>query len=93
MRDLKAFLLGAVAVGVLAYAAAASLAVATQAAGGSLLLGLGPIIVVSVENDTSAASTTFGSGLLLVALIGGLLNLLVARLVRRKAAARSRDVD
>jgi hypothetical protein len=92
MRDLRAFLLGAVAVGVLAYAAAASLAVATQAAGGSLRLGVGRIVVVSVESDTSAASTTFGSGLLLVALFGGLVNLFAARLVRRKAAARSRDV-
>ena len=51
MRDLKAFLLGAVAVGILAYAAAASLAVATQAAGSSLRLGVGRIVVVSVESD------------------------------------------
>ncbi len=93
MRDLKAFFLGAVTVGILAYAAAASLAVATQAAGGSLRLGVGPIIVVSVEREISAASTTFGSGLLLLALVGGLLNLAAARIVRRKAEGRSRDVD
>lgn len=93
MRDLKAFLLGAVTVGVLAYAAAASLAVATQAAGGALLVGVGPILVVSVEAEETVASTTFGSGLLVVAIAGGLLNLVVARLIRRRAVSRSDDVD
>ncbi len=93
MRDLKAFLLGAMAVGILAYAAAASLAVATQAAGGSLRMGVGPIVVVSVETDATAASTTFGAGLLAVALAGGLLNLVAARLIRKRAEGRSRDVD
>ena len=93
MRDLKAFVLGAVAFGILAYAGAASLAVATQAAGGSLRAGLGPIVVVSVETEGSLAATTFGSGLLLVAIVGGLLNLVAARLIRRRAVGRSRDVD
>lgn len=93
MRDLRAFLLGAIAVGILVYAGAASLAVATQAAGGSLRIGVGPIVVVSVETEATTASTTFGSGLVAVAIAGGLLNLVAVRLIRRRAEGRSRDVD
>jgi hypothetical protein len=93
MRDLKAFLLGALAVGILAYAAAASLAVATQAAGSSLRVGVGPMVFVSVETGTTAASTTFGAGLLVLGVAGGVVNLGAARLIRKRAEGRRCDVD
>jgi len=93
MRTLRAFVLGAVAVGVLAYAGAAALAVGAQAGGRSLSVGLGPVIVVSVERATSAAVTTFGPGLLALAVIGGLVNLAAAWLVRRKAGGRGDGVE
>ncbi len=93
MRDLKAFLLGVGVAAILVYAAAAAFAVATQAAGGDLRVGVGPFVLVSVETDASTSSTTFGAGLLVAGLAGGALNVVAARLVRRSAEGRSRDVD
>ena len=88
MRGLRAFALGAIAVGVLAYAGAAALAVGAQAAGRSLIVGLGPLVVVSVEREASDAITTFGPGLLVVAVLGGCVNLAAARLIGRRAGRR-----
>ena len=48
MRALKAFLLGAFAVGVVAYALAAALAVTAQAGGRTLDVSLGPLVLVVV---------------------------------------------
>lgn len=93
MRDLKAFLLGALALGILAYGGAAAAAVAAQAAGRSLSLGMGPLVVVSVGIEKSTAVTTFGSGLLVIAIAGGLANLAAARLIRRRAEGRRHGVD
>ena len=93
MRTLRAFVLGAVAVGVLAYAAAAALAVGAQVGGQSLSVGLGPVVIVSVERATSAAVTTFGPGLLALAVIGGLANLAAAWLVRRRAGGGGDGVE
>ena len=52
MRALKAFLLGAFALGVLAYALAAALAVTAQAGGRTIDLALGPLVVVAVDAKT-----------------------------------------
>jgi hypothetical protein len=93
MRSLRAFALGAIAVGVLAYAGAAALAVGAQAAGRSLVVGLGPLVVVSVEREASDAVTTFGPGLLVVSIVGGCVNLAAARLVRWKAGGRRGGVE
>ena len=93
MRGLKAFALGAIAVGLLAYAAAAALAVAAQAARRSLAVAVGPLVVVSVEREATAAVTTFGVGLIVIALIGGLANLGAAQLIRRRAVGRPDDVE
>ena len=93
MRQLKAFALGAIAVAVLAYTVAAAFAVTAQAAGRSLDIGLGPFIVVSVARNSSAAVTTFGSGLVVIALIGGMLNLGAAQLIRRRSGRRRDGVD
>ena len=93
MRGLRAFALGTLAVGVLAYAGAAALAVGAQAAGQSLAVALGPLVVVSVEREASDAVTTFGPGLLVVATLGGLVNLAAARLIRRRAGGRRDGVE
>jgi hypothetical protein len=93
MRNLRAFVLGTVAVGVLAYAGAAALAVGAQAGGRSLSVGLGPVIVVSVERAASAAVTTFGPGLLALAVLGGLANVVAALLVRRRARGGGDGVE
>jgi hypothetical protein len=93
MRGLRAFALGAIALGVLAYAGAAALAVGAQAAGRSLVVGLGPLVLVSVEREASEVVTTFGPGLLVVAILGGCANLAAARLVRRRAGGRRDAVE
>ena len=93
MRNLRAFVLGAIAVGVLSYAGAAALAVGAQAAGRSLVIGFGPLVVVSVERETAAAVTTFGPGLIGLAILGGCLNVAAALLVRRRAGGRGDRVE
>jgi hypothetical protein len=89
VRSLRAFLLGTLAIGLVAYAAAAALAAASQAGHRTLELGLGPARVVSVVEHGGTTVTTFGPGLLLLALAGGVVNLFLARLLRRRA---ERDV-
>jgi hypothetical protein len=86
MRALKAFLLGAVATGIVAYAIAAALAVAAQADGRPLDLSIGPVVFVSVAVEGKTAVTTFGAGLALIAVAGGLLNLIAARLIARRSS-------
>lgn len=93
MRGLKAFALGAIAVGVLAYAGAAALAVAARAAGRSLAVEVGPLVVVSVEREAAAAVTTFGVGLVVIAVLGGLANLGAAQLIRRRAGGGGVGVE
>lgn len=85
MRALKAFVLGAVAVGVVAYALTAALAVAAQAGGRSLEIGLGPVAVVSVTRRGAETVTTFGPGLVALALAGGLANLAAAQLLPQRS--------
>lgn len=88
MRDLKAFLLGTVALGVLAYAGATALAVAAQTTGKSLSIGFGPLVIVSVEHRASDAVTTFGLGVIMIAVVGGLVNVAAASLIGRRAGGR-----
>ena len=93
MRSLKAFLLGTLAVGIVAYAVAAALAVSAQAAGRMLDLRLGPLEIVSVATQGTATAITFGPGLLALALVGGLLNLAAATVIRRRAERQGDHVD
>ena len=88
MRALRAFLLGALAVGVLAYAVSAALAVTAQAGGRTIDLALGPLTLVAVSREGAETVTTFGVGLVLLALAGGLANLAAAHVVRRRPADR-----
>jgi hypothetical protein len=93
MRSLKAFLLGTLAVGIVAYAVAAALAVSAQAAGRTLDLALGPLELVAVATEGTAKVITFGAGLLVLALVGGLLNLAAAAVIGRRAERAGNHVD
>ena len=93
MRSLKAFLLGTFAIGLVAYTAAAALAVAAQAGDRSVDLALGPVGIVSVVERAGATTTTLGPGLLLLAVVGGLANVAVAALIRRRAERQAHRVD
>jgi hypothetical protein len=85
VRALRALVVGTLAAGVLAYAAAAALAVGVQAGSSAgLHIGLGPLVLVAVERSRDATATTFGAGLLVVAVAGGLLNALAAVLLSRR---------
>ena len=93
MWALKAFLLGSLAFAVVGYAAAAALAVAAQAGGATVDVAVGPLVVVSVALEGAARVTTFGLGLLVVALAGGIANVAAAQLIRRRAGRRADRVD
>lgn len=93
MRALKAFLLGALAVGVVGYALVAALAVTAQAGGRALDIALGPLTVISVTQAGTETVTTFGPGLVVLALAGGLANLAAARLVRHRSGHSGDRVD
>ena len=93
MWALKAFVLGTLALAVVGYAAAAALAVAAQASGATLDVGIGPLGLVSVTLAGTTRVTTFGPGILVVALAGGAANVVAAQLIRRGANGRSDAVD
>ncbi len=86
MRIVTAFALGLVAFGVLAYTGAAALAfLAVGGEVGSMHVGVGPLLLVSIEQvGGSASETTFGPGLLAVALLGGILNAAGATVLGRR---------
>ncbi len=88
MRALRAFVLGAAATGVLAYAAAAVAAGLAQAQDGLLDVHVGALVVVRVASDGASTVTTFGPGLLVASAIGGLLNALGAAWLARRARRR-----
>jgi hypothetical protein len=93
MWALKAFALGSLALAVVGYAAAAALAVAAQAGGSTLDVGIGPLLVVSVTIEAATRVTTFGPGILVIALAGGVANVAAAQLIRRRAGRRADRVD
>jgi hypothetical protein len=67
--------LGLVAVGALAYVAAATVALAVAAAGREVVVGVGPLVLVAVDRLPNEDSvTTLGPGLLVVAVVGGVVN-------------------
>ena len=84
MRTLKIFALGTVATGIVAYAVVAAVALAAQADERSLLVAVGPVVIVSVAVHGATTATTFGVGIVLIALAGGLLNLFAGQLLRRR---------
>jgi hypothetical protein len=84
MRALKSFLLGTMATGMVAYVVVAVVALAAQADDRSLAVAVGPVVILSVAVEGATKATTFGAGILLIAVAGGLLNLLAAQLLRRR---------
>ena len=93
MWALKAFVLGTLAFAIVGYAAAAALAVAAQAGGSTIDLAVGPLLVVSVTLEDAARVTTFGLGILVIALVGGVANVAAAQLIRRRAERQANRVD
>lgn len=93
MRAVKAFLLGAVAVGVVGYAMVAALVVVSQAGGRTLDLSLGPLLLASVVREGQTTVTTFGPGLVAAAIVGGLANLGAAQLIRNRSQRSGDRVD
>ena len=86
VRTLRALVVGMLAAGVLAYAGAAALAVAVQAGtSGGLHIAIGGLVLVAVERSDDATATTFGAGLLVLAVAGGILNALAAALLSRRS--------
>lgn len=93
MRSLKAFLLGSLAAGVVAYALAAAVAVMAQTAARTLEIAIGPVRLVSVAEEGNAVVTTFGPGIVIAALAGGTVNLAAARILQRRAEREADRVD
>lgn len=82
-----AFVLGALAAGLLLLVAVLALGVAADAAGwGTFRIGIGPVVLVEFERRAGSVGTTFGNGLLLAAFAGGLLNAGGAALLRHRGA-------
>lgn len=94
MLLVKAFALGMVALAVLGYAVVTVAAMAAVSAGREIEMSLGPIVVVAVDRVTGGTETTYGAGLLLVALLGGAVNAAAAGALAwsraRRAAVGSR---
>jgi hypothetical protein len=93
VQALKAFLLGTVAVGIVVYALVAALAVTAQAGGRALEIAVGPLAFVSVTHGGAATVTTFGPGLVVLALAGGVVNVMVAQLMWRRSGPPVDRVD
>jgi len=93
VRALKAFLLGATAVGALAYALLATLALSAQRGGHTLDLALGPLRLVAVTEEGTAVVMTFGPGLVALAAVGGLANLVAASVLHQRSDGRPDRVD
>jgi len=90
---LRAFALGTLALGVVGYAVAAALAVAAQAGDTTIDVGVGPLLFVSVKLEEATRATTFGPGILALALLGGVANLAAAGLIRHRAGGGADRVD
>lgn len=87
MRTVRALALGAAAAGVLAYAMAAGVAIVAQAGRRELNVHVGPLVLVVVDRANGVTTTTFGTGLLALALLGGAVNAILAALLVRRARA------
>ena len=93
MRALKAFLLGSLAFAVVGYAARGRTRRGSSGGGRTVDVAVGPLVVVSVALEGAARVTTFGPGILVVALAGGIANVAAAQLIRRRAGRRADRVD
>jgi hypothetical protein len=84
-RLVIAFALGAAAVGVIAVVLALLAAMLAEASDrNELHVALGPIALLDFQRDAAGSSTTFGPGLIVLPLLGGLLNAAGAALLRNR---------
>jgi hypothetical protein len=92
MRSVRALALGAVATGVVAYSVVTVLAISVASSGSAIDLGIGPVVVLEVEQlrAEGGAVTTLGPGLLLVALAGGVANAAAALAIGWRTGRRPR---
>ena len=87
MRTLViALLLGSLAIAITLFAAGLVLGIAAQNGGwSSFRIALGPLLFFAFERTHRVTSTSFGAGVPLAALAGGLLNAAGAGFLRRRA--------
>jgi hypothetical protein len=84
-RLVIAFALGAATVAVLAVVGALVLAALAEASERpELRVALGPLVVLEFERTAHGSSTTFGPGLIVLPLLGGLLNAAGAAILRTR---------
>jgi hypothetical protein len=85
---LKAFLVGAATIFLVLVIVLIAFAPIAHAAGlGDMRLSAGPILIYEYTRSAAGFASSLGPGIVLVALLGGLLNAIVARLIRRSDAA------
>ena len=87
MRALRALVLGLLAGAVLAYVAAATVALALSAAGAELSIAVGVVVFLAVDRTAEGIETTFGPGLVAIPVLCALANALAASVL----APRIRD--
>ena len=74
MSIVRAVVLGTAAAAVLAYVCAGAVALVVATGGGHVRIAFGPVLFVEVTRAVDGASVALGSGLLVLALLGGLVN-------------------
>jgi hypothetical protein len=80
-----AFALGAGAFVIAIVAAGMAVGVIAPSAGwAGFRVGIGPFTVLQLTRDSEATTTTFGSGILAAAILGGVLNAFAAAWLRRR---------
>ncbi len=89
MRTLNTFLLGAAATGAVVYVFVVALALVVATSESTLHVGVGSLVLVSVIREADTTTTVFGSGLLVVALLGGIANLAAAHALRLRRDRRA----
>ena len=85
MSLVRAFVLGAAATAVLAYVFCGAVALVVAAGGGGARLAVGSLQIFEVSHSADGSAIALGSGLLVLAFVGGLLNALVGYVLRRRS--------
>jgi hypothetical protein len=80
-----AFALGAGALVIAIVASGLAVGVVAPTAGwAGFRVAIGPLTVLQLSRDSEATTTTFGSGILAAAILGGALNAIAAACLRRR---------
>lgn len=91
MTVLRAFGVGVLAGGAVAFVLAAALALAASSAAVSFRAGIGPLLIVAAERQGADVTTTLGSGLVAVAVAAGIANAAVALAIGFRARSRRNE--